>query len=64
MVALTLTACGVETTNQKEELVNNKPKIEHLMGEIKHGLNRVTIDDTTTILIYRGVESCTMIEIK
>ena len=25
MVALTLTSCGVEPTNQKEELVNNKP---------------------------------------
>ena len=38
--------------------------IVHLTDEVIHGLNKVVIDDSTTILIYRGVESCTMIQLK
>jgi hypothetical protein len=34
------------------------------MAEIGHGLYKVKVDDTTTVLIYRGVESCTMIQLK
>jgi hypothetical protein len=37
---------------------------EHLMNEVSHGLHKIQINDSTTILLYRGVESCTMIQIK
>jgi hypothetical protein len=37
---------------------------EKIMGEVYHGLYKIKLDDTTTILIYRGVESCTMIQLK
>ncbi len=37
---------------------------EHLMDGISHGLHKITINDSTVILIYRGVESCTMLQIK
>jgi hypothetical protein len=51
---------------ENSELVSTPkfPKIEKLMYEVDHGLNKVQLDDSTTILIYRGVESCTMIQIK
>lgn len=39
-------------------------KIERLAGEADHGLNKVIINDTTVILIYRGNESCTMIQLQ
>lgn len=38
--------------------------IEKLSESIDHGLYRITIDDTTQILLYRGVESCTMVKVK
>jgi hypothetical protein len=38
--------------------------VNHLREEIKHGLNHIIFNDTTEILIYRGVESCTMIQLK
>lgn len=38
--------------------------IETLSGEVGQGLHKITIDDTVHILIYRGVESVTMIQIK
>lgn len=41
-----------------------KVKVEWLSEEVDHGLSKVKIDDTTTVLIYRGVESCTMIRLK
>jgi hypothetical protein len=37
---------------------------EHLMNEVSHGLHKIRINDSTTVLLYRGVESCTMIQIK
>jgi hypothetical protein len=44
---------------------NNKPKVESVMGELDHGgLYKVKIDDSTTILIYRGNQSCTMLQLK
>ena len=43
---------------------NHKIVIERLSGEFSHGLHEITIDDTTKVLLYRGVESCTMIQIK
>jgi hypothetical protein len=37
---------------------------QHIMGEISHGLHLISINDSTQVLIYRGVESCTMIQLK
>lgn len=43
----------------------NKPKVESIMDEVDHGgLYKVKIDDSTTILIYRGNQSCTMLQLK
>ena len=42
----------------------NNVNIEKLSESIDHGLYRVTIDDTTQILLYRGVESCAMVKLK
>lgn len=39
-------------------------KIECVMNEVEHGLNKVQLDDSTTILIYRGTESSAMIQLK
>jgi len=47
-----------------------QPKVEEKTGviirkisdEVGHGLYEIKIDDSTTILLYRGVESCTMIK--
>ena len=43
---------------------SNKLKSEKIMSEVGHGLYKVKVDDSTTVLIYRGVESCTMIQLK
>ena len=61
MVGVLSSCCN--TNQPTKEINNNLPKVTHLMGEISHGLNLVTINDTTEILIYRGVESCTMIKL-
>jgi hypothetical protein len=37
---------------------------EPLLDPVDHGLHKITINDSTTILLYRGVESCTMIQLK
>ena len=42
----------------------NRLEIEKLSEEIYKGLYKITIDDTVHILIYRGVESVTMIQVK
>lgn len=44
--------------------VTTNIQIQNLTGEVKHGLNKITISDTIQLLIYRGVESCTMVQIK
>ena len=36
--------------------------IKKLSDEVEHGLYEIKIDDSTTIFLYRGVESCTMIK--
>jgi len=36
--------------------------IQKISDEVGHGLYEIKIDDSTTILLYRGVESCTMIK--
>lgn len=43
---------------------NQQVIVEHLSGVISPGLNKILINDSTTILIYRGTESCTMIQLK
>lgn len=39
-------------------------EIEMISEEIDHGLYKITIDDTVHVLLYRGVESCTMTQLK
>lgn len=39
-------------------------KVIYLMAPVEQGLHKIEINDSTTILLYRGTESCTMIEIK
>ena len=53
-----------KVNNVESNVESNEPKSERIMGEIGHGLYKVKLDDTTTILLYRGVESCTMIQLK
>jgi hypothetical protein len=48
----------------KRELSTNPLKDEWISNEVGYGLHKITIDDSTQILIYRGTESCTMIQIK
>jgi hypothetical protein len=66
ITASALTAC---TPNKypapADRQVNQQAlKDEHLMLDVSHGLHKITLNDSTTILIYRGVESCTMIQLK
>jgi len=42
----------------------NEPKVEKIIGEVGLGLSKVQLNDSTTILIYKGFESCTMIQLK
>lgn len=71
ILALSIMTLMVSCDNQKKipaqkiVEVGNSPLVdEHIMSEVSHGLHKIKIDDTTTILLYRGVESCTMIQIK
>ena len=59
-----MVSCNVDTkvNNTKED--SNELKAEEIMDEIGRGLYKVKVDDSTTVLIYRGVESCTMIQLK
>ena len=59
-----MVSCNVDTkvNNTKED--SNKLKSEKIMSEVGHGLYKVKVNDSTTVLIYRGVESCTMIQLK
>jgi hypothetical protein len=63
----TIASFGITKAIQKKDKQidpNQNIKIQKITSEVDHGLNKVTIDDTTVVLIYRGVESCTMIQIK
>jgi hypothetical protein len=65
LLTLTIMSCCELNTNTKVNNVgSNETKSEKIMDEIGHGLYKVKLDDTTTVLIYRGVESCTMIQLK
>lgn len=61
---LFITSCGVNEKTSDVYKSDSPIKVEHLMNEVSHGLYKVTLDDSTTILIYRGVESCTMLQLK
>jgi hypothetical protein len=64
LITVLMVSCNVDTkvNNTKED--SNKLKSEKIMSEVGHGLYKVQLDSNTTILIYRGVESCTMIQLK
>lgn len=64
-ISIIVSCVQPETPIQNIQSINGQRiNITHLSKEVVHGLNKVVIDDTTTILIYRGVESCAMIQIK
>ena len=58
-----LFSCKSNINKPTEEISTNTLNVTEIMGEVNHGLNLVIINDTTQILIYRGVESCTMIKL-
>jgi hypothetical protein len=64
LIMVLMVSCNVDTkvNNTKED--SNELKSEKIMSEVGHGLYKVKVDDSTTVLIYRGVESCTMIQLK
>lgn len=49
---------------ESKAFVTPKVKIERLTTQVDDGLNKVIIDDTTVLLIYRGIESVSMIKLK
>ena len=59
-----MSCCELNTNTKVNNVESNEPKSERIMGEIGHGLYKVKLDDSTTILLYRGVESCTMLQLK
>lgn len=64
-ISIIVSCVQPKTPIQNIQSINGQRiNITNLSKEVFHGLNKVVIDDTTTILIYRGVESCTMIQIK
>ena len=72
LLAITVTSCMELTKLEgkqgppepKETITTSSAKDEHIMGEISHGLHKIQINDSTTVLLYRGTESCTMIQLK
>jgi hypothetical protein len=65
LVAISITSCCTSNGNNVEKTKSvNSIKIESLMGPVEHGLHKIQLNDTTTILLYRGTESCTMIQLK
>jgi membrane protein implicated in regulation of membrane protease activity len=60
----------VKTSLKSSREDSYQPKVEEKTGviirkisdEVEHGLYEIKIDDSTTIILYRGVESCTMIK--
>ena len=64
LLTFIIMSCNVDTKVSNTDSIVNEPKVEKIIGEINHGLFKVQLNDSTTILIYRGVESCTMIQLK
>jgi len=63
LITVLMVSCKVDTKDNTDE-DSNKLKAEKIMNEVGHGLYKVKVDDSTTVLLYRGVESCTMIQLK
>lgn len=63
VIMILLSACGAFNP-PKEDNPTSEIKLEKVMSEINHGLYKFQLNDSTTILIYRGVESCTMLQLK
>ena len=67
LAALGLAACH-DAQHSKEpstHIPKHKVSIETLSNhQVNQGLHKITIDDTVHVLIYRGLESVTMIQIK
>lgn len=63
---LVFTSCDTtKPTNVTKTVDTTNPvKIEKLIDQVDQGLSKVTLNDSTVILIYRGVESCTMLQLK
>ena len=64
VILLTSIMMSCNPENRVSNTDSNKPKVEKIIGEVDHGLFKVQLNDSTTVLIYRGVESCTMIQLK
>ena len=62
LLFLTILSCTPKRHVAPKVDSDTKVIINHLSQEIPFGLNEVTID-TIHILIYRGVQSCTMIKL-
>lgn len=54
----------VGTMGKTNAVTLNEIEITRLSSEVDHGLNLVKVNDTLNLLIYRGVESVSMIQIK
>jgi hypothetical protein len=68
LASIVIISCKSEGPSQPAQSIqssNLHPLTDHfLMNEINHGLHLIEIIDSTQVLIYRGVESCTMIQLK
>jgi glucose-6-phosphate-specific signal transduction histidine kinase len=78
LTACTIMSCGERIENtikirnlediNKQQIKNikntNNVEIQHIISEVDDGLNKIKLNDSTTILIYRGMQSCTMIQLK
>jgi hypothetical protein len=66
LVAVAATSCQLlpEMPQVEKSMSTSSSSDEFIMGEVSHGLHKIQINDSTTVLLYRGVESCTMIQIK
>ena len=54
----------VEEIGRTDAVTLKDIEITRLTHEVDHGLNLVQVNDTLNLLIYRGVESVSMIQIK
>ena len=70
LLTFTIMSCNLKpdpttTPPKAAKIVSASPaNVEYLMEEVNFGLSKVKINDSTDVLIYRGTESCTMIQIK
>ena len=68
ITAIALTGCAMEepkkSTETAKEVNKTTLRQEKLMGTVPYGLSKIEINDSTTILLYRGSKSCTMIQLK